>query len=104
MVTFLLLIGLYLCVVVTFCLITFYYKDVDGDRIIEGNTLGEFLHFRGEDSAPFLVYFPGVNVFFFLVLVIIVLVDLLLKLSKRYGIGLDLSSRVERILNTRIRK
>ena len=103
MVTFLLLIGLYLCVVITSCLLLFYYKDVDGDYAVDGNTVGELLHLRGKDSSPFLIYFPVINVFFFILLIILISVDLFMKLLKYCNINFDMSDRINRILGFKIK-
>ena len=103
MVTFLLLIGLYLCVVITSCLLLFYYKDVDGDYAVDGNTVGELLHLRGKDSSPFLIYFPVINVFFFILLIILIPVDLFMKLLKYCNINFDMSDRINRILGFKIK-
>lgn len=91
----------YLVSFIALCLIGFYYVDVDGERINEGNTLRDFLFLNEEyDSIEKLViYVPLLNSFFLLLIIAVIAIDRIPSF-KLFGKIRDL---VSKILDIKIR-
>lgn len=99
---------IYLISVISLLFIAFYYVDEDGERINEGNTLGDFFFIgnNSEKSDRIIVYCIGLNTVILVIILVNIIIerfDVFVRFLGEIRILKRLNSSISKLLNKKIR-